>query len=223
MQNARTYKQLTVAFIILLPLAYIAFKWSSFPDVMPLHYNIQGEVDRVGGKKEFLLGVIIISAVNLLTYLLISNIHKIDPKRAKADQSATFDKLAMGVSLFLTAINVLIIADGISGGKSMADKALIPLVGLLLAFVGNYMNNIKPNYFAGIRLPWTLNDENNWKQTHRIASHLWVAGGITICVASLTVKPVIAGIVLIIAVVCMVVIPIGYSYSLFKKTKEAKR
>ncbi|OSZ81988.1 hypothetical protein CAP35_01590 [Chitinophagaceae bacterium IBVUCB1] len=222
MQNARTYKQVIIGTIILLPLAYIAYMWNDMPATMPLHYNIHGEVDRVGNKNEFLTGVLIITIVNLLTYLLISNIHKIDPKRVKAEQSATFDKLATGVSLFLTAINIIIIADGMSGGKSVADKAIIPLVGLLLAFVGNYMHNLKPNYFAGIRLPWTLSDENNWKQTHRVASHLWVAGGISISIASLTLKPVLAGSILIAVVVCIVAIPVWYSYSLFKKSKQAK-
>jgi uncharacterized membrane protein len=194
--------------------------WDTMPASMPMHYDMSGKVDRVGSKQEFLLAILILSGVNLGTYLLISNIHKIDPKRVKVEQSAIFNKLAVGVSLFLTALSIIIILSGISNGESVAQKAILPLVGLLLAFIGNYMNNIKPNYFAGIRVPWTLHDEDNWKQTHRIASHVWVAGGLTIFVASLIAKPEIMEVLMLVLVAIMVIIPVGYSYLLFKRTKS---
>ncbi len=222
MPNARLFRHIVVCIIILLPLIYLWWAWNTLPATMPLHYNMHGEVDRVGDKREFLLGILIISAVNMGTYLLISNIHKIDPKRVNAAQSATFGKMAMGVSMFLTAVSIIIIMSGVSGDSSIVNRALLPIIGLLLAFVGNYMNNIKPNYFAGIRIPWTLNDPENWKQTHRIASHVWVAGGIMICIASLIATPEIAAIVMMICIAIMVLVPVTYSYLLFRKTKSIK-
>lgn len=220
MQNARFLKHVMICAIIIAPVIYLWWIWDTLPASMPLHYDMSGKVDRIGGKGEFLMGILILCGVNLFTYLLISNIHKVDPKRVKAEQSATFHKLAAGVSIFLSALNVIIILSGISHGEGIAQKAILPLVGLLLAFIGNHMNNIKPNYFAGIRVPWTLNDENNWKQTHRIASHVWVAGGLTITVASLIVKPEIMGMLMLVLIAIMVIIPVGYSYLLFRKTKS---
>lgn len=220
MQNARLFRHLAVCIIIVLPLLYLYWVWDTLPATMPLHYNIHGEVDRVGGKQEFMTGILIICAVNLGTYLLIANIHKIDPKRIKADQTATFNKLAIGVSMFLTVVSIIIIMSGVSGDGSIISKAMLPVVGLLLAFIGNYMNNIKPNYFAGIRIPWTLNDPENWKQTHRLASHVWMAGGIMICIASLITPIEVASTVMTVVVAIMVIIPVGYSYSLSRKTKS---
>jgi uncharacterized membrane protein len=220
MQNARFLKHTLICAIILAPIIYLWWMWDTMPASMPMHYDLSGKVDRMGSKQEFLLAILILSGVNLGTYLLISNIHKIDPKRVKAEQSATFNKLAIGVSLFLTALNIIIILSGISNGEGVAQKAILPLVGLLLAFIGNYMNNIKPNYFAGIRVPWTMNDEDNWKQTHRIASHVWVAGGLTIFVASLIAKPAVMEVLMLVLVGIMVIIPVGYSYLLFKRTKS---
>jgi uncharacterized membrane protein len=220
MQNARFLKHTLICAIILAPIIYLCWMWDTMPASMPMHYDMSGKVDRVGSKQEFLLAILILSGVNLGTYLLISNIHKIDPKRVKVEQSAIFNKLAVGVSLFLTALSIIIILSGISNGESVAQKAILPLVGLLLAFIGNYMNNIKPNYFAGIRVPWTLHDEDNWKQTHRIASHVWVAGGLTIFVASLIAKPEIMEVLMLVLVAIMVIIPVGYSYLLFKRTKS---
>lgn len=220
MQNARFLRHLLIGAIIIAPVIYLWWTWDTLPASMPMHYDISGKVDRMGNRNEFLMGILILCGVNLITYLLISNIHKIDPKRVKADQSATFQKLAVGVSLFLTALSIIIILSGISKGEGIAQKAILPMVGLLLAFIGNYMNNIKPNYFAGIRIPWTLNDENNWKETHRVASHVWVAGGLTIFVASLIAKPEVMEVLMLVLIAIMVIIPVGYSYLLFKRTKS---
>lgn len=223
MQNARFLKQLVVSIIIALPLVYLLLSWNVLPERMPLHYNAKGEIDSMGNKMDFLGAIFILSIVNLATFLIISNIHKIDPKRSKAELSPTFDKLAMGTSLFLTGLTIVIIIDGMNQGKSIATKVLLPMVGLLVAFIGNYMNNIKPNYFAGIRIPWTLHDEDNWKQTHRVASHVWVAGGLTITIASLIAKPEIMEMLMLVLIAIMVVIPVGYSYLLFRKTKSQKQ
>ena len=59
-------------------------------------------------------------------------------------------------------------------------------VGLLLCLIGNYMHTIKPNYFAGLRLPWTLNNEDNWRKTHLLAGKLWFVGGLVIAILCLT-------------------------------------
>ena len=55
---------------------------------------------------------------------------------------------------------------------------IFPLIGLLFAFLGNYFKTIKPNYFIGIRTPWTLENEEVWKKTHLIGGKLWFVGGL---------------------------------------------
>ena len=59
------------------------------------------------------------------------------------------------------------------------------MAGLLFAFMGNLMHNIKPNYFAGVRTPWTLEDPDTWRATHRLAGKLWFGGGIFVTIAVL--------------------------------------
>ena len=44
--------------------------------------------------------------------------------------------------------------------------------------MGNYMPKLKVNHTVGIRLPWTLQSEDNWHKTHRLAGKLWVLGGL---------------------------------------------
>jgi uncharacterized membrane protein len=90
-------------------------------------------------------------------------------------------------------------------------------MGLLFAFLGNYINNIKPNYFAGIRLPWTLSDDENWRRTHHLAGKLWFSGGLLIAIISLLLPLRVVIPFFIAATVILVLIPAIYSYRFFKK------
>ena len=94
-------------------------------------------------------------------------------------------------------------------------------VGILIAITGNYMNSIKPNYFIGIRTPWTLEDSEVWKKTHRFASKLWIVGGVLMTVSAFI--PFLKGSPFFIlgAVLILAGIPFIYSYQLFNKLKNS--
>ena len=66
----------------------------------------------------------------------------------------------------------------------------------------------------GIRLPWTLNDEENWVKTHRFGGKLWVAGGFMIIAAGLLQSEFL----LLFAVALMLIPPVVYSYILYRRT-----
>jgi uncharacterized membrane protein len=85
--------------------------------------------------------------------------------------------------------------------------------------LGNLLPKMKQTYTMGIKLPWTLNNEENWNKTHRFAGKLWVAGGvITMATAFLGSFWIFIG---ILAVMC--IIPTIYSYRLFKKQTENEK
>ena len=89
-------------------------------------------------------------------------------------------------------------------------------MGLLFIIVGNYLPKSRQNYTVGIRVPWTLADEENWNRTHRMAGFLWVLCGILLLVCALcrVRNPVlIFGLLFVITI-----IPIVYSYLLYKKS-----
>jgi len=90
-------------------------------------------------------------------------------------------------------------------------------MGLLFAVIGNYLHAIRPNYFAGIRLPWTLDNEINWKRTHQLAGKIWFAGGLFITISTVFVPFLYAFKIVFATVIIMVLIPSIYSFWLFKK------
>jgi uncharacterized membrane protein len=83
------------------------------------------------------------------------------------------------------------------------------------------MHSVKPNYFVGIRIPWTLHDEDNWKKTHRLAGTIWFAGGILITLLSMVVSAETGAIAMQIIIGIMVLIPIAYSFILFRKKQSS--
>ena len=51
-------------------------------------------------------------------------------------------------------------------------------MGVLFTLVGNYLPKCRQNTTMGIKVVWTLNNEENWNATHRFAGKLWVAAGL---------------------------------------------
>ena len=201
--------------IACLPLVYLALIWHTVPETVPLHFNERMEPDRYGNRTQLWLLSGIIAAVSAGVYFLLANIQKIDPRRRNSPQSGVYLKLAFGMLVFTTLLNFIILHTSATGALTM-NSLIFPLVGLLMAFLGNNMNSIKPNYFAGIRLPWTLSDDDNWRRTHRLAGKLWFAGGLMIVILGLLIPthsflPFFIAIILI-----LVVIPAVYSYRIFR-------
>lgn len=81
------------------------------------------------------------------------------------------------------------------------------------------MNNIKPNYFVGIRTPWTLESETNWRKTHHLGGKLWFAGGMAMAVLLLLVPEQACRSVFLAGVIVLALVPVTYSFLLFKKSK----
>lgn len=219
MQSKNLLKHLPLMFLCLLPIGYLLFIWNNIPQQVVMRFNYKGE-PTVYQDKLSLLGIMIfMTFINIGVYLLISNIHKIDPKRAKAGQSESFYKIAAGTVVFMSILSIIIIFSSTNPGNMIWQKAMVPLMGALFTFLGNIMYNVKPNYFVGIRIPWTLNDENNWKKTHRVAGRLWFIGGIFIILAGLALPIYWANIAMQIILAIIVIIPISYSFMLFRKSK----
>jgi uncharacterized membrane protein len=200
----------------LLPAVYLFFIYSSLPASVPLHWGINGTVDKYGSKHEFLMFQWLLMGVPVLIYLLLKFLPLIDPKKKIKYGESTFQKLAFGLVVFLTALNIVILFSIAHNGFKI-DKLIFPLIGLMFVFLGNMMNSIKPNYFAGVRTPWTLENEDNWRATHRLAGKIWFAGGIILTVLMLFLEPKAGTIVFISFVLIMALIPIVYSYVYFLK------
>ena len=202
--------------LIAIPFGYAAFIYSSLPATIPIHFNYKGEADGFGGKDSIFLGPGILGAVSLFTFFLLSNIKNFDPKRVKEEDDGMFKKFAILMVAFLSLLSIIITVSANSPAINVT-KLLLPAIGLFLAFIGWMMPKLHQNYFAGFKLPWTLENVDNWNETHKVAGKVWLYGGIFQAIAAITLSSKWGFICFMIAVVVMVVIPTVFSYRMYKR------
>ena len=202
---------------IIAPAIYLAIVWNTLPETIAMHFNLKGDIDRYGSKNELATMILILIAVNAAVYLLLPQVYRIDPKRYAAENKGRLFRIAFAVSVFTSAVLCLIIYSSIHGNIKFSMRFILAGVGLMLAVVGNYIYNIKPNYFAGIRLPWTLNNDENWKKTHLLGGKLLFGGGLLIAVICLFTPFLFSMITLFTILLLVIMTTCIYSYRLYKK------
>jgi uncharacterized membrane protein len=205
--------------IIIVPAVYLAFAWNGLPEKIAMHFDIKGNTNGYGSKSLLLLIIVLLTVLNAGIYLLLTNMYRIDPKKYAAENKGRLERIGFAVSVFMAAVLCLIIYSSTHGNMKFSTRMILAGVGLLFAFIGNYMHNIKPNYFAGIRLPWTLENEENWKKTHLLAGKLWFGGGLLIAIICLFLPLMISIVCFAVITVYIIIIPGVFSYRLYKKQK----
>ena len=209
--------------IILIPAAYLAIIWNHVPQTVPMHFDLNGNVDSYSSKNNFLIMVLVLTAANIIVYLLIKNIYRIDPKKYAAQNKDRMQRIGFYISTYLSAIWIMLVYEIAHNDVSMTMKFVFVAMGLLFALLGNNMYNIKPNYFAGIRLPWTLENEDNWKKTHQLAGRLWFFGGVVFAAVALLLSSKWVGYIGFAILAILVIIPVFYSYNLYRnQTKKTQ-
>lgn len=204
--------------ILAIPLLLAAFFYPGLPATIPVHFNADGVADRFGSKSNIFIHTSILFVVGFGVYMLISNLHKIDPKKTAQVSAETHKKLALIITVFLSLVStsiVLSMSDRLSNFG--VGNIVLPSVGLLMAILGYFMRDIKPNYFIGLRLPWTLEDEANWAATHKLAAKLWIPGGLLMAVLPFILPFMTAFIGFICLTLAIVIIPSIYSFLFFKR------
>jgi len=206
-------KDLPLIAMVLLPFVYLAYIWNDLPEKVPMHWNINGEVDRFGTKYELLLIPILLP---LLIYILFLVVPKIDPKKRIKDMGGKYQSLKAILIIFMSALSLFIMYAA-KNDTSHNPNYIVLIIGLLFIFLGNYFKTIKPNYFIGIKTPWTLEDETIWKKTHKLAGKLWFVGGLLIVFCSLILTKEANFACFAVITVIIVLVPVVYSYLLFRE------
>lgn len=213
-------RNLIAVLIALLPLAYLANVWGNLPEIVPTHFDMHGKPDAYNNKSHVLWLIVIITAASILSYALVVNVHKIDKKRTKGVKPPYLDTLALATVMLLSVIGFVIVGSTYNPEAKLIDKVMLPAMGLFFVFMGNLMYNLKPNGFAGIRVPWTLTNEENWKHTHRLGGKLFFVGGILITLVALFAETAVAVLFLVTVTLLIAVTTTVYSYLFYRKQKK---
>ena len=214
-ENKRTI--IFTSLLVLLPIFVGVFCWNSLPERMVIHWGSDNRPDGWSGRGMAVFGLpLILLAVHWLCVIATA----LDSKKNKQN------KKVMALMLWITPV-----ISWFGGGLTYAQALGYSLpvtnlatgwVGVLFIVVGNYMPKCRPSRTFGIRIRWTLRDEENWNATHRFAGRLWVAGGVALLLA-LLLPPTLFLAVLLVALLVLVGLPVLYSYRYFRRHNDAER
>ena len=193
---------------ILLPVLAGVILWNQLPEQMPTHWNAAGEIDGWSSKPFAVFGLpLILLAAQWLCVLATCADPKKNNHAEKVLQLVFWIMPVLSVVLHtITYLTVL--------GYGVRMEVVMPVcMGLLFVIIGNYLPKCKQNYTIGIKIPWTLDNEENWNKTHRFAGWLWTACGIAIMLTG-----IFGGFwIFMIITLLMVLAPIIYSYVLHRR------
>lgn len=197
------------------------------PERVPVHWNLAGHVDRQGSQLELVLfGPLGIAAI----WALLLVLSRVDPRRAERPRSELPDAgpgdaegsywtvihLVL-VALVLLHAAILLAASGVVSGP---DRVIALGLALLLLLPGNFMGRLRPNWFVGIRTPWTLASDEVWRRTHRLAASLMVGGGFLLLPLALLL-PAPRALRVAVAVTLLATLgPAVWSYFAWQKTRQ---
>lgn len=199
---------LITSILILLPILAGVLLWNQLPDQMPSHWNGAGEIDGWCSKPIGVFGFpLFLLAIHWVCILGTYS----DPKKNHHPE-----KVLQLIFWFIPILSIVMhtIVYAVSLGKEVnVNVIILALVGLVLTIVGNYLPKCQQNYTIGIKIPWTLNSEENWNRTHRFAGRLWVVCGLIIMFGGFFG----GAFIFLPAVLLMVGAPVAYSYWFYRK------
>lgn len=200
--------------VIVFPILIGLLLWNQLPDRIATHWDTQGVANGWSSKAFTVFALPCILLILHWVCVLASNA---DPKWK--NYPAKMLSIVLWICPAISVI-LMVFVYGVALGLDLKMERIMPLlVGAMFVVVGNYLPKCKQSYTMGIKLPWTLHDEENWNRTHRIAGKLWVGVGVlAMFSALLPSKSIFIVFMLILSVA--VIVPTVYSYLLFKNKEK---
>jgi immunity protein, SdpI family len=201
-------KWLASAMILAMLLFGLAI-YGRLPAQVPSHWDLYGQVNNTMGR---LWAVLLLPAITAGLWLLMLALPRIDPRRASyAEFAGTYWLFLNALTLFLAVLYVATLGTAL--GWLIAVPQIIGAgVGLLFMVLGNELGRVKPNWFVGIRTPWTLSDPEVWRRTHRVGGRLFFAAGLLIVLASVLLPASLSGVAVLAGALGAALLSVGYSY-----------
>jgi uncharacterized membrane protein len=199
--------------------AVVAFSlvvYKRLPERLPTHWNAHGVVN---GWSNRAFAVWLVPSIIAVMALILPLLPNIDPRRANFEKfRPTYD---LGINAIITMLGVMhVFLLGAGLGWPLSMERIMPLLaGGLFILLGNVLPRARPNWWFGIRTPWTMSNDRVWERTHRLGGYLFVGAGLLLMLFALLPETTAAVTVPIIVAVCVAaaVIPLVYSYFAWKQ------
>lgn len=198
--------------VLLLPILTGLVLWERLPERIPIHWNAAGEIDGYGSRGMVVFGLF---GLLLVMHWFCIVVTSLDPKNKEQGEKAI--RLVCWIIPVLSLVMAVLVYSTALGVAVSVNAVLPVFLGLLFTVIGNLLPKCRRNYTIGIKVPWALENEENWNATHRFAGKVWVIGGLLVMAAGLlaaSVWPMLA------VLLVMSFLPVVYSYFWYKKHAE---
>ncbi len=209
------WRLLLSSLIVLLPMVFGLLMWNELPASMATHWGADGTADGFGARG---FAVVVMPLMLLAVHWVCILLTAADRRNREQGPKATglvfmiipFVSLVVGVTTYCVAL-----------GYHKGPELFVPIMMALLFIVfGNALPKIKQNNRLGIKLHWTLANEDNWNATHRFSGKVWVAGGFVVLIAMLLPGNFFIA-VLVADLTVLAAAPVIYSYCYYRRQKAA--
>lgn len=184
-------------------LAASVWRWGN-PGPIPMHFGLDGTVDRYGNRTEAALLIAGMMVLSLIVSLMIDASARM-PEAGEARRRGLAIAQGLGVAVpCLVSALMASLALSTNPAQLMSGHALTMVFCGLFAVVGAVVGKVPPNAFVGVRTPWSLSSRLAWDRSNRLAGRLFLWFGLIGMVGSLALPqrlamPLLIGGVLIIA------------------------
>lgn len=217
-KNLLIWQLLTLG-AILAPSLYLLRVWPRLPAQIPTHFGFDGHANGFTSRSSIWLLTL---ALPLGTALLFTALPRLDPKRRLDGKSVNFQKLRLALVSLLSGMSGYMLYLSLHPDQP-AGRGVAVILGLFFAFLGNYLATVQPNYFVGIRTPWTLESPTVWARTHRVGGAVFFGAGLLMAILAMVLplawlSALQLGVILGVVAFCY-----GYSYLLYKQQETAEQ
>lgn len=214
MESIKKYKKTLIltTILTLLPMVIGFILWNKLPDQVATHFGSNGEPDGWSSKAVAVVGLpALLTAIHLACFFITFA----DPKKQRIDPKLF--KLILWLCPVISWFGCgSTYAYALNMELNTTNIAMV-LLGVLFIVIGNYLPKARQNYTVGIKLPWTLDDEENWNRTHRLAGKLWMVCGFLFVIVSFFGLGT-SWIAMMLAAI-MLLVPTGYSFLYYLKNR----
>jgi uncharacterized membrane protein len=187
-----------LVWIVVVVIGAIAF--SHLPARVPTHFNLAGEANRYSSR---FWGVVYEPLLMLVIMLLWHVLWRIDPKKRNYESFWSTYRYIGGIIVVCMGLIYLTVLGHLLHFATM--RFALTAYGIMFMLIANVMPRLRPNWWMGVRTPWTLSSEESWNRTHRLSGQLGVPMGILIIILAWVI-PIGIGKLMVLAAILPVII-----------------
>lgn len=213
MLKQNRWKILITSVVTIIPMMVGCILWPQLPDTIATHFGVDNTANGWSSKAVAVFGI---PAFLVLLHLFCLIVTSVDPKMKNIGRKP------LGL-IFWICPSISLITGAVIYARALNVEVDVGLIcqlflGVLFIAIGNYLPKCRQNYSFGIKVPWTLDDPENWSRTHRLAGWCFIVTGVlTMAISFLRLPWLFFSLV-----IASVLMPFFYSYLYYRKKKSGR-